>query len=149
MELSTTHVVKAPRSRVWDTLLNLEAIGACLPGAEGVKQVGDDRYEAELTAGVAPVCGRFKAAISLENRQPTTSYRLAVDATGRLGFVRGQALVTLSEEGAATHVHVAGTAEVGGTIARVGQRMLEGAARIMMDQFFACLTQRIEQPPAA
>lgn len=147
MQLTATYSFNAPQQRVWDALMDTNAIAACLPGCRGFRPLGDDRYEAELTAGVAAVSGEFKATIALADRQAPHSYKLRVDATGRPGFVKGEALITLSADGAKTNVAIDATAEAGGLIARVGQRLIEGVARMSMDRFFGCLAAKIE--PAA
>lgn len=145
MEIRATYTFNAPAARVWDVLMDTDAIAGCLPGCKGFHPLGDDRYEAELVAGVAAVSGDFKAIIALQEKQPPQSYKLAIDASGRPGFVKGHALVTLSPQDNQTSVQIAAIADAGGTIARVGQRLLEGVARMSMDRFFGCLAKRIEQ----
>ncbi len=88
--------------------------------------------------------GTFNATIAIEDKQPAESYKLRVDANGRPGFVRGQALVTLVADNNGTNVNVAATADVGGTIARVGQRLLDGVARMTMERFYGCLAKKLE-----
>lgn len=144
MDIRATYTFKAPPTRVWDVLMDTTAIAACVPGCRSFLPLGDDRYEAELVAGVAAISGDFKAIIALRDQQAPASYRLEVDANGRPGFVKGQALVTLTAEGEGTTVQIAATAEAGGMIARVGQRLIENVARMSMDRFFGCLGSRIE-----
>jgi carbon monoxide dehydrogenase subunit G len=145
MEIRATYTFKAPPTRVWDVLMDTSAIAACTPGCRTFRPLGDDRYEAELVAGVAAISGDFRAIIALRDQQAPSSYRLEVDATGRPGFVKGQALVTLAADGDHTTVQIAATAEAGGMIARVGQRLIESVARMSMDRFFGCLGTRIDQ----
>lgn len=145
MELTATYTFKAPVSSVWDLLMDIDAIAACLPGCKGFHPLGDDHYEAELVAGVAAVSGDFKATFALQDKQPPSSYALLMEANGRPGFVKGRALVTLVAEDTQTRVQISASADAGGTIARVGQRLLEGVARMSMDRFFGCLAKRIEQ----
>jgi uncharacterized protein len=101
--------------------------------------MGDDLYSAELNVAVAAVSGHYGATIAIKDKLPPTSYRLLVEGSGRMGFVRGEARITLTEEGGKTTVAVDATADVGGAVARVGQRLIEGVARMTMDRFFACL----------
>jgi carbon monoxide dehydrogenase subunit G len=147
MQITATYTFDAPPERVWEVLMDTDAIAACLPGCRGFRPLGDDRYEAELAAGVASISGDFKATIALVDKQPPHAYKLRVDATGRPGFVKGEASVTLSADGAKTNVAIDATAEAGGLIARVGQRLIEGVARMSMDRFFGCLAGKIA--PAA
>ena len=121
-----------------------DAIASCLPGCRELRPLGDDRYEAEMTIGVASISGTFKASIALLEKVPPNSYRLQVEATGKPGFARGSAAIALAPEHGGTAVTVRAQAEVGGLIARVGQRMIEGVARMTMDRFYGCLVKRLD-----
>jgi uncharacterized protein len=146
MQITASYTFQAPVERVWELLMDTGAIANCLPGCKGFRPLGDDRYEAELTAGVAAVSGDFKATIALLDKQPPHAYKLRVDASGRPGFVKGEAFVTLNPNGDQTTVAIAATGDAGGLIARVGQRLIEGVARMSMDRFFGCLSARVHQP---
>ena len=148
MQITANYTFKAPVTAVWELLMNTDAIAGCLPGCRGFRPLGGDRYEAELTAGVAAVSGDFKATIALVDKNAPHSYKLQVDASGRPGFVKGEAFVTLAPNGDHTTVAIAATADAGGVIARVGQRLIEGVARMSMDRFFGCLATKLEQPSA-
>jgi uncharacterized protein len=142
MKLVSTHHFPAPPERVWALLMDTGAIAACLPGCKGLRPLGDDRYEAELVAGVAAVTGHFTARIALHDLEAPASYRMTLDAKGRPGFVNGRARITLAAEGDGTRVDVDADADVGGTIARVGQRLLDGVAKMTSDRFFACMAAK-------
>jgi len=107
-----------------------------------LRPIGENRYEAELTVAVAAISGSFKGTIMLQDQQPPSSYRLLVEGTGRPGFVKGAAQVTLVPDGARTTVQIETDVEVGGMIARVGQRLLESVARMTMDRFYGCLAKQ-------
>jgi carbon monoxide dehydrogenase subunit G len=124
-----------------------DAIAACLPGCRELRPLGDDRYQADLTIGVASVSGSFAVTVALLDKVPPHSYRLTVEATGKPGFARGSAAIALSPEEGGCAVTVTARAEVGGLIARVGQRMIEGVARMTTDRFFGCLAKRIGGAP--
>ena len=143
MEIDATYTFPASVSEVWNLLMDPSAIAACLPGCRELRPIGDDRYQAELTIGVAAVSGSFTVTIALADKVPPQSYRLQVEATGRPGFARGSATIVLSPDEKGTAVRVTAAAEVGGLIARVGQRLLEGVARMTMDRFYECLAKRI------
>ena len=145
MDLNATYDIPAPSERVWNLLMDVDAIGRCLPGSRGLRPIGPDRYEVELGVTVAAIAGSFKGTVSLEDKSPPDSYTLVIDGSGRQGFIKGRARVTLAPESDHTRVEIAATAEVGGMIARVGQRLLEGVARTMMDRFYACLAKQVEQ----
>jgi carbon monoxide dehydrogenase subunit G len=144
MDLTASYTFNAPAGRVWDLLMDTGAIGDCLPGARGLQPLGGDRYEVELGVVVAAVSGSFKGTVELRDQVPPHSYQLVVEGAGRPGFVKGHALMTLHPEGERTRVDIAAHASVGGVIARVGQRLLDGVARTMMDRFFGCLARKVE-----
>jgi uncharacterized protein len=145
MELTATYSFHAPVERTWSLLMDTTAIGACLPGCRGLQPIGGDRYEVELGVAIAAIAGSFKGTVSIEEKNPPHSYTLIIDGSGRQGFVKGQAQVTLTPDADGTLAHIAAQADAGGMIARVGQRLLEGVARTMMDRFFACLAKKAEE----
>ena len=101
------------------------------------------RIAAELSVTVAAITGNYGGTIAIEDKTPPHSYRLIVQGSGRTGFVKGQAAIALVPEENRTRVNVTATADVGGAVARVGQRLVEGVARMMMDRFYACLAGRL------
>jgi carbon monoxide dehydrogenase subunit G len=143
MEINATYKFAAPPQAVWTLLMDPEAIKSCLPGCKELRPIGDNRYQAEMSIGVAAVTGTFNATVTLSDLQPPASYRLSVDATGKPGFAKGSATIGLRESADGTEVDVKATSEVGGLIARVGQRLIDGVARMTMDKFFGCLAGRI------
>lgn len=143
MELAADYTFNAPQQKVWDLLMNTEAVGSCLPGCRGLTPLGEDRYEVELAVAVAAIAGSFKGTVTLANQQAPDSYTLLVEGSGRQGFVKGQAGITLHPDGEQTRVHVQATADAGGMIARLGQRLLEGVGRMTMDKFYACLAGKV------
>jgi uncharacterized protein len=144
MNITATYCFTAAPTEVWKLLMDPEAIKSCLPGCRELRPVGDDRYHAEMTIGVAAVSGSFTATVALSEQVPPQSYRLSVDATGKPGFAKGSAMIVLSPTPSGTEIQVTASAEVGGLIARVGQRLVEGVAKMTMDRFFSCLASRIQ-----
>jgi carbon monoxide dehydrogenase subunit G len=144
VNITATYNFAAPPSAVWALLMDPDAIAACLPGCKELRPLGEDRFHAELTVGVAAVSGSFVATIAIADKVAPESYRLDVDATGKPGFAHGSATVSLKPTDSGTDVVVSAHAEVGGLIARVGQRLLEGVARMTMDRFYGCLSKRLE-----
>jgi carbon monoxide dehydrogenase subunit G len=143
MKIAGTYTFNAPVEAVWNLLMDTSVVAQCLPGCKGLKPIGDDRYEAELAVVVAAISGNYKAVIALQDKQPPSSYRIVVEGSGRVGFVKGNAMITLSGEASSTTVNVAAEADVGGPVARVGQRLLEGVARMTMDKFYGCLRNQL------
>src|SRR6266446_4383837 len=114
MQLEATYVFEAPAEQVWALLMDTEAVAGCLPGCKGLRAIGEDCYEAELAVAVAAISGNFKGTITLQDKVPPRSYRLLVEGTGKPGFVKGHADVTLVPDGAKTSVQIKASADAGG-----------------------------------
>ena len=143
MQLTANYTFAAPPSRVWDLLMDTTAIAGCVPGCQELTPIGDDRFRAKMAVVVAAVTGHFDATIELADKTPPTGYTLRVDGQSRAGFVKGSTRVALAEVDGTTRVDVSADVQVGGAVARVGQRLLEGVGRAMMDRFFACMVSRL------
>ena len=139
MEIKSQYTFEAPLSEVWAKLLDKDSLARCMPGCDSLTTIGDDQYEAAMSVGLGSVSGRYLAKITISDRVPERSYRLLVEGNGPLGFLRGETLISLEEREGNTLVSVEGEAQVGGTIARFGQRLLASTNKIMMDRFFACM----------
>lgn len=142
MNLTGTYTFDAPAADVWKRLMDTQAIASCVPGCKELRPIGEDRYQAELSVAVAAVTGNYTVTITMTDKNEPNSYRLLIDGTGRMGFVKGNALIRLAEQEGKTAVAVDAQADVGGAVARVGQRLIEGVARMTMDRFFACLAAK-------
>ena len=136
MKIEGSYTFKAPRQKVWDILLDPQMIAQCMPGCEGLKEVGPDEYEATMKIGVASVKGSYKGKVSIKERQAPSHYVLSGEGSGGAGFMKGDMSVDLEEKNGETMLRYSADAKVGGLIAGVGQRMLGGVAKMMADQFF-------------
>ena len=143
MTLDGTFTIPAPRERVWQLLMDPAAIASCVPGCQAFEPLGDDKYRVRLTAGVAAVTGTFEGTVALTEQVAPASYRLVMEGSGAPGVVNGDAVMTLTEAGDATSVAVSANVEVGGTIARVGQRLLGSVSKMMLDRFFGCMSAKV------
>jgi uncharacterized protein len=129
-------------------MLDPVAIASCIPGCERLEPDGEDRFKAAITIGLAAITGHYEGTVVISEKNEPSSYRLSVGGQGRPGFVKGDAKIALrasvSESGGAnTIVDVTGTVQTGGTIARLGQRLIGSAAKMMQDRFFACMQSKI------
>jgi hypothetical protein len=143
MQLKAQYSFDAPVARVWDLLMDPQAIASCLPGCQEFKPVGDDRYRVVVTAGVAAITGSFSGTVAIVDKHPHVSYRLLVEGNGVPGFAKGESVITLMPGDVAVVVDVDATMTVGGLVAQVGQRLLGATARMMMDRFFKCLQSKV------
>ncbi len=144
VKIDGSYTIAAPRERVYAMLRDPALLKQCIPGCQSLERQEDGRYLARIQAGVAAIKGTFSGHVQIADEVAPTSYRLIVEGAGGPGFVKGEAVVTLSEAENATKVDVAGDGQVGGMIAGVGQRVLLPAARMMMNQFFGCMQSKIE-----
>jgi 2-furoyl-CoA dehydrogenase large subunit len=140
--------VRAPRQAVWDMLLDPKMLERVVPGAHGIERVSATHFRADVTLGVGPVKGRYKAEIRLSDLVAPTSVTLEGEASGALGFGGGRGFVTLDEADGTTTIHYRYEAGIGGKVASVGGRLLDGAARFIIGQFFAALAAQAGGPAA-
>lgn len=143
MEFSGVAQMRAQRGAVWEGLLNPEVLRRCIPGCKSLEQVGADTYQAIIELGVGPVKGTYQLGMELKDLAPPQSYRLVVAGSGGPGFVQAELKLNLQDQGEKTAVHYDVEAEVGGTIAAVGQRVVTGIAKLMAGQFFKALEKEI------
>ena len=139
MELSGEHTFSAPRQRVWDFLLDPETLRGCLPGCEALTEIGPDEYEATMKIGVAAIRGTYQGKVKITDKQAPESYAMHVEGKGPAGQISGVGKLTLVDEGERTRVEWTGDANVRGTLARVGGRVMQPAAKMIVGQFFNCL----------
>jgi len=143
MDISGSYTFNAPPERVWGLLMDSDVIASCIPGCDRFEPDGEDRYRARLTVALAAVTGTYDGLVVLSDKVPHTSYRLTGEGQGRAGFVKGSSLITLRPDGENTIVDVSATVQTGGTIARVGQRIIGGVSKMMLDRFFGCLKGKV------
>jgi len=147
MDLTGTYTFTAPVERVWTLLNDPDVIASCLPGCDRLEPLGDDRFRANLSLAVAAISGQYSGTVAIVDKQPPQSYRLIVEGSGKAGFVKGEARIELVDGSGTTTVNVKGQGQVGGLMARVGQRLLGSVSQMMMDRFFACLKTKAEAAP--
>ena len=143
MKITASYDFDEAAPTVWAVLTDPDTLARCIPGCEGLNPVGNDEYQAVLTLGVGPIRGNYKAKISMLDQVPHHSYRLVVQANGPTGFINAEAKITLVEQGGKTTVTVDSDSQAGGPVARLGQRMMDGVAKMMLDQFFSRLQKAV------
>ena len=143
MTLAATYRVPAPRERVFATLTDPAVLQRLIEGCESFSRRDDGVYVARMKVGLGSIKGTYTGQIRMQNVKPPESYTLLVDGRGTPGFVKGSADVRLEDQGAETQVACSADVQVGGVIAAVGSRLIEVAARRMMDRFFAALAAEL------
>jgi len=138
-----------PRERIFALLMDPGVLSRLLPGVEKFEARGPDQYEVVVRLGVGAIRGTYTGKVALTEVQPPESFRLVGDAKGGPGWAKGQATLTLAAEGAGVRIVARGDVQVGGAIATVGQRMLEGVAKSMANEFFQSLERELAGQAAA
>jgi len=142
MELSGDHSFNAPRDRVWTFMLDPEVLRQCLPGCEKLDEIGPDEYEAAMKIGIGAIRGTYQGRVKISDKVEPSSYTMLVEGKGPAGNVSGEGKIVLSEEGGRTLVNWSGIANVRGTLARIGGRVIQPAAKTIVGQFFNCLESK-------
>ncbi len=137
MDMTGEYKIAATRERVWAALNDPQTLRQAIPGCEELNKLSDTELEATAKAKIGPVSARFKGKVTLSELNPPESYTLTGEGTGgAAGFVKGEAKVALTSEGDATILRYAVKATIGGKLAQLGQRLVDGAAKKMADEFF-------------
>lgn len=148
MKIEGSAEIPAPRERVWAAFLDPDILAQALPGCEKLEAIGPNEYKATMKVGVAAIKGTFEGKVKLSDLEPPNRYRMAVEGSGGPGFVRGDAGMQMSDVDGGTKVSYDADVQVGGLIASVGQRMLGGVTKMMLDQFFTRMTELLASKPA-
>ncbi len=144
VEGSGSSLVPASPDEVWKTLLDPAKLASVIPGCHSLDEVGENSYKADIAIGIGAVRGRFEARVQLSDLNPPNSVVLKGGMTGPLGSSSGEGHVTLTEEEGGTRVAYDYTVEINGKVAAVGGRMLDGASRALVKQFFNRLVAQVE-----
>ena len=137
MKISGTYTLPLPQERAYAVMQDPEVLARAIPGCESLEKVGPDEYRMKMKMALASLSGAFEGKVRITEQTPPNSFRLVVEGTGRIGFVKGDGLLKLiPAEGGGTEAVYEGDAQVGGTIAAVGQRLIDGTAKTMIKKFF-------------
>jgi carbon monoxide dehydrogenase subunit G len=139
MDLTGEYRIPAPREAVWKALNDPEILKQSIPGCETIDKVSDTEMTAKVTAKVGPVKASFSGKVTLSDLDPPNGYKISGEGQGGVaGFAKGGADVRLKpdESGAGTILTYTATASVGGKLAQIGSRLIEGTSKQMADQFF-------------
>ena len=147
MKIEGSYDIPAPRQKVWAAFLDPAQLATAMPGCEKLEAIGEGEYRTILKIGIAAVKGTFEGKVKLSDLVPPTRYRMAVEGSGGPGFVRGEAAMELADVESGTRVSYSADVQVGGLIASVGQRLLGGVAKMMLDQFFSQMTEQLQGNP--
>jgi uncharacterized protein len=140
MDLTGEYRIPAPRETVWAALNNPEILKACIPGCEELNKTSDTELVAKVVAKIGPVKATFGGKVTLSDLDPPNGYTISGEGQGgAAGFAKGGAKVRLepADGGAVTVLHYTADAQIGGKLAQIGSRLVEGTAKKLADEFFA------------
>ena len=140
MDLTGEYRIPAPRETVWAALNNPDVLKSCIPGCEELNKTSDTEFVARVVAKIGPVKAGFAGKVTLSDIDPPNGYTITGEGQGgAAGFAKGGAKVRLEavDGGAATVLHYSADAQIGGKLAQIGSRLVEGSAKKLADEFFA------------
>jgi uncharacterized protein len=144
MEMTGQYRIPAPRQQVWDALNDPAVLKACIAGCQQLEKISDTEFKAIVTTQVGPISATFRGAVNLSELDAPNGYTLTGQGQGgAAGFARMSARVALKAEAADTLLTYAANAEIGGKLASVGSRLVQGVARKNADDFFAAFARQL------
>lgn len=150
MDMSGEYRIPAPRQLVWDALNDPEVLKQAITGCEELERNEDGGFSAKVRAKVGPVSARFAGKVAIVDPDPPNGYRIEGEGTGgAAGFAKGGANVSLAEDGGDTVLTYEANASVGGKLAQIGSRLIDGTAKKMADDFFAKFSEIVAEKAGA
>lgn len=145
MRLNGETTLPGARQHVWDRLVDPEIMARCLPGCQAISTDGPGKYAVTLKIGVGPVTGTYGGTMQITEQERPARYRVTFEGAGAQGFVRGMGQADLTERDGTTVLRYESEIEVGGLIASVGQRVLEGVGKLLVKQMFTRLSAHVAE----
>ena len=146
MDLTGERIIAAPRQAVWDALNDVDVLRQAIPGCEAIERTSDTELTARVTAKVGPVKAKFAGAVTLSNVDAPNGYTISGEGKGgAAGFAKGSADVRLDDHDDGTRLSYAVKASVGGKLAQVGSRLIDGTARKLSDEFFDAFAAQVAE----
>jgi len=140
VKVSGSYTLPFAPERAYQILQDPAILAQAIPGCESLEKIGPDEYRMKMKVLLAALSGQFEGKVRITDQSPPTSFRLIVEGSGRIGFLKGDGLLTLSladtDSAVSTVVSYDGDAQVGGTLAAVGQRLIDGTSKMMIKKFF-------------
>jgi carbon monoxide dehydrogenase subunit G len=150
MDLAGEYRIEAPRDAVWQALNDPDILKQCIPGCQEIDKESDTAFSARVKSKIGPVSATFKGKVTLSDLDPPNGYTISGEGQGGVaGFAKGGARVTLEEDGSATLLRYTADGQVGGKLAQVGARLVEGTAKKVADDFFTRFNELVSEQAAS
>ena len=148
MDIKGEYRIAASREKVFAPLNDQEVLKSSIPGCESLEKLSDTEMTAKVRLRIGPVSATFTGKVTLSEIDPPNGYKISGEGQGGVaGFAKGGAVVTLADDGGVTVLTYDADAQVGGKIAQVGARLIQGTARKLADQFFGKFAESVGAPP--
>lgn len=136
MKVAGVYSLAVLRDRAYDLLQTPDVLARCIPGCESIVPIGDNTYQMKMKLAIASMAGLFHGKVSIADQNPPESFRLIVEGNGKIGFMKGEGLLRLTPDDESTSISYEGDLQVGGTIAAVGQRLIDTTSKMLIKKFF-------------
>ncbi len=144
MEIIGEQLIPKPQQQTWDAICDPAVLQACIPGCESMEKISASEFHLTMGAKVGPVSAKFKSKITLTNVDAPNAYTLIFEGQGGVaGFAKGQANIRLLPEGDATRLQYTANAMIGGKLAQVGSRLVDGVAKKLAENFFNAFNRHV------
>jgi uncharacterized protein len=136
MKISGSHALALAPERAYELMQDPDVLARSMPGCESLEKIGPDEYRMKMKMALASLSGAFDGKVRITDQSPPDSFRLMVEGSGKIGFMKGEGLLKFAAQGDGSEVSYEGDVQVGGTIAAIGQRLIDSTARMMIKKFF-------------
>ena len=140
MKIAGSYELTLSPEQAYQKMQDPEVLARCMPGCESLEKIGENEYRMKMKMALASLSGAFDGKVRIVDSNPHESFRLIVEGSGKIGFMKGEGLLKFAAKDSGTEVGTLvtydGDVQVGGTIAAVGQRLIDGTAKMMIKRFF-------------
>jgi carbon monoxide dehydrogenase subunit G len=136
LKIAGSYQLPVSQERAYQLLQDPVVLARCMPGCDRLDEVAPKQYEMKMKMALASISGLFDGKVRIADENPPDSFRLVVEGNGKIGFMKGDGLLKLTPAPTGTDVNYEGDVQVGGTIAGVGQRLLDSTSKMMIKRFF-------------
>jgi carbon monoxide dehydrogenase subunit G len=143
LKIAGQHTLATTPERAYTMLQDPEVLAKAMPGCDQLTRVGPDEYEMKMKMAISSIQGLFAGKVKIEDQHPPDDFKLVVEGTGKVGFMKGSGVLHLKPQDGATEVAFEGDVQVGGLIASVGQRLVETSAKFVIRKFFDKLSEQV------
>jgi len=136
VKISGSYFLPLPPEEAYQRLQDPEVLAGAMPGCESLEKIGENEYRMKMKMALASLSGNFDGKVQITEQAPPASFKLLVEGTGKVGFMKGEGTLKFAPKDQGTDVSYEGDVQIGGTIAAVGNRLIDATAKMMIKRFF-------------